>query len=107
MQIEYTIKLQKDGFAITESIKTGDTAAPVKPNAPVVQNSLGANFQDSTAAAAGTAATGGGQSNRPVGGGQSNRPPGGGQIADSGGPITIIGPFIMLCRPDDPEETHE
>jgi hypothetical protein len=109
MQLEYKIKLQKNGFIITESINTGGAAAPVKPDAPVVQNSLRADIQDSQAANAadtsGQANTGG---SSPTGGGFGSRLPGGAPATGESGPITIIGPFILLCRPDDPEEkTHE
>ncbi len=106
MQIEYSIKFQKDGFTITESIDTGGgAAASVKPGAPVAQNSLGASFQDSQSAGnpAGSG-QGGGPHDRSPGGGPHDRSPGGGPA--DGAPITIIGPFIFLCRPHEPEADH-
>jgi hypothetical protein len=113
MQIEYKIRFQKDGLTVSETIDTNGTAGAVRPAAPVVQNWLRASFAEHQAAASISAQSGaqsdspegGGPGNRPRGGGPGNRPRGGTPVSD-GTPVTIIGPFIFLCPPKEPETNH-
>ena len=104
MLIEYKVKFEKDGLLITQRIEQGDAISGVKPDAPVVQKTLGPTFQDSEATTASSSASGGSSASRDEGGDSASRDEGGTGALGSG-PITIFGPFIFM-RPPTPPPTH-
>jgi hypothetical protein len=113
MLIECKLKFGKKGLIITQRIERDATGVQIKPQAPIKANALGATFVQSKAQSARSSGKGGGPSPKDIGGGPSPRDIGGdgefgpsprdigGTGAAAGGPVTIIGPIILTCSPDD------
>ncbi|MFL6464694.1 MAG: hypothetical protein ACJ73N_09835 [Bryobacteraceae bacterium] len=98
MLIEHKIKLETNGLTITQRIESGFQTPPLKSQAGVEQKRLSTSFAASQAANAVPSPS---AAAKHVGGGnraENPRGPGGGDPGSSGsGPVTIIGPIILIC----------
>ncbi len=108
MEIEYSIKFEKDSLTITQRASSGAQTQPIKFQGGTEQNMLAGTFQASQQASnpSGRVATSTAKSglggNPPVSG---PRGPGGSPLdSSSSAPITIIGPFLFLCPPHTHDE---
>jgi hypothetical protein len=96
MLIEYKIKFEKDGLTITQRLEPR-ASAPVKPDAPTVEHTLGETKEQSVAAHAARPRKAAGPGDSPdIGTG----PDGFGTTA----PIILIGPIILSPPPANADD---
>jgi hypothetical protein len=95
---EYTIKFEKDGLTLTQRVESGPAASADLADAPVDQKLLPRTSPAGQTANPPAVPAANGTTGQP-GGAPVDRPKGlGGNPGSfgSGGPVTIIGPFILL-----------